>query len=225
MAPSGWSDGQDQAAGLSLTHPVPPNYRGPADPGRDRVLCVRCGDPIHRLADNTTRLVGLNPAWLDSLEAIDPQAINALRAYLHQLAILWWHTHRATDGAAAGRGQADLRTYQRGGDPTAARISDGQATQCDDCPYEQPCDLGTCMHAGTQRTSPTWQVPPQLADQAAEGHAASEYLRRCRREAQRIRDAQTRLQRENAELDLARSPNLEREQRRGLRDGNGRLVS
>lgn len=177
---------------------LPRGYSGPHDPTRDTGLCARCGDPIRRLADNSTRTVGLNPAWLDSLEAIDPEAISNLRGYLYQLAILWHYTWWALDGGAKGSGVDEIRTHQRGGDPTGNRIRDGQWN----------------TETGEQLRE------PQIADDAA-----AELRRRSQAEAKRIRDAAMNLQRYLANCDLAVSPNLERERRRGLRDDNGRLVS
>jgi hypothetical protein len=102
---------------------LPPGYRGPADQGRDSRLCARCGDPIHRLAESTSRALGLDNAWLDSLEAVDPEALEQLTGYLHQLATLWHWTQWALDGGARPNGIDEIRTHQRGGDPTSDRIS------------------------------------------------------------------------------------------------------
>jgi hypothetical protein len=151
----------------------PPGYRGPHDQGRDSRLCARCGDPIHRLAEHVT------PAWLDTLEAVDPEALGLLHAYATQLATLWWWTHQAMDGAARGNGQDEIRTRQRGGDPTAERL------------------------AQTQRADGTWS-DPDIADRAAVILRG-----RSRREAKRIRDATTRLRKELDSFATADEANLE----------------
>jgi hypothetical protein len=87
-----------------------------------------------------------------------------LERWVHALALLDVRVAQAEDAVAAGRGQADMRTYQRGGDPVAARITPGQAMQCADCPYQAACDHGTCLHVGEPRTGPTWQRPPAFTD-------------------------------------------------------------
>ncbi len=153
----------------------PAGYRGPHDQGRDTRLCARCGDPIQRLAEHIT------PAWLDTLEAIDPEALNQLRDYALQLATLWWWTFQAMDGAVRGNGQDEIRTRQRGGDPTAERL--GQR----------------------ERADGTWTTP-DLADRGAVILRG-----RTRREAKRIRDATTRLRRELDTFATADEANLEAE--------------
>lgn len=153
----------------------PSGYCGPADPTRDSRLCARCGDPIHRLAEHVT------PAWLDTLEAVDPEALTQLHAYALQLATLWWWTHQAMDGAVRGNGQEEIRTRQRGGDPTADRI--GQHQRAD----------GTF-------------TDPTIADRAA-----TILRGRCRQEAKRLRDAAARLRRELDAFASADEANLETE--------------
>ena len=171
----------------------PSGYRGPHDPTHDRDsrLCARCGDPIHRLAER------IDPAWLGTLDVVDTEALNLLHGYIAQLAALWYWTHWALDGAAKGHGIGDMRTYQRGGDPTGNKI-------------REVVDEET----GEQLRA------PQINDDAA-----AELRARCRKEAKRLRDATWNLQCYLAKLELAVSPNLEREQRLGLRDNTGRLVS
>ncbi len=169
----------------------PRGYRGPHDQGRDSRLCVRCGDPIRRLAER------VDPAWLGTLDTVDVEALTQLHAYIAQLATLWWWTHWALDGASHGNGIDEVRTHQRGGDPTGNKIRDGQWDE----------------ETGEQL------VEPQINDKAA-----AELRARCRKEAKRLRDASQNLQRYLAALELTISPNLEREQRLGLRDENGRLV-
>jgi hypothetical protein len=154
---------------------LPSGYRGPHDQGRDSRLCARCGDPIQRLAQR------VDPAWLGTLEAVDPEALTQLHAYAVQLATLWWWTHEAMQGAARGNGQAELRTYQRGGDPTAQRID---------------------QH---QRADGTWTTPT-VADRAAVILRG-----RAQREAKRLRDAVTRLRRELDAFATADEANLEAE--------------
>ncbi len=153
----------------------PPGYRGPHDQGRDSRLCARCGDPIHRLAEHVT------PAWLDTLEAVDPEALGLLHAYALQLATLWWWTHQAMDGAVRGNGQDEIRTRQRGGDPTAERIT---------------------QH---ERADGTLTTP------AVNDTGAVILRGRCQREAKRIRDATTRLRRELDTFATADQANLEAE--------------
>lgn len=157
-----------------MTRP-PPGYRGPSDPARDTRLCARCGDPIHRLAQR------IDPAWLGTLEAVDPEALTQLHAYAIQLATLWWWTHQAMDGAAHGNGQAEMRTYQRGGDPTSQRIE---------------------QH---ERADGTF-TEPAIADRAAVILRG-----RAQREAKRLRDAATRLRRELDAFATADDANLEAE--------------
>jgi hypothetical protein len=161
-----------------MTRPPPSGYHGPTDPARDRRLCDRCGDPIRRLAEHVT------PAWLSSREAVDPEALALMHDYALQLATLWWWTFEAIQGAARGNGQAELRTYQRGGDPTFERLSAGEADP----------ETGN------------WLRTPDIADRAAV------ILRgRSRREAKRIRDATTRLRKELDAFAAADDANLEAE--------------
>lgn len=160
---------------------LPPGYRGPHDPGRDSRLCARCGDPIQRLAASTARTLGLDTAWLDSLEAVDPEALTQLHAYLYQLATLWAWTQWAKDGAARNNGQDEIRVRQRGGDPTFERLS---------------------QH---ERTDGTW-TDPAIADRAAVILRG-----RAQREAKRIRDATTRLRNELDTFTIADEANLEQE--------------
>lgn len=158
-----------------MTRALPPGYAGPHQHERDQGLCARCGDPIHRLAER------VNPAWLGTLEAVDAEALNQLYAYITQLATLWWWTHQAMDGAARGNGQEEIRTRQRGGDPTFER-------------------LGQQEHADG-----SWS-DPDLADRAAVILRG-----RCRREAKRLRDAGNRLRRELDAFAIADEENLEAE--------------
>lgn len=178
-----------------MSVPLPTGYTPPGltrdRDGRDSRLCHRCGDPIHRLAERIT------PAWLGTLETVDTEALTQLHAYITQLATLWWWTHEALDGASRGHGQDEIRTRQRGGDPTGSRIRE----------------------VIDQETGKQVQ-PPEINDKAA-----VELRTRCRKEAKRLRDATWNLQHYLASLELAVSPNLEREQRLGLRDDTGRLVS
>jgi hypothetical protein len=158
-----------------LTRPTPSGYHGPTDPARDRRLCDRCGDPIRRLAEH------VDPAWLGSREAVDPEALTLLHDYALQLATLWWWTFEAMDGATKGNGQAELRTYQRGGDPTFERL------------------------AQTQHDDGSWS-DPAIADRAAVILRG-----RSRREAKRIRDATNRLRKELDGFAAADEANLEAE--------------
>jgi hypothetical protein len=161
-----------------LSKPVPSGYHGPHDPGRDSRLCERCGDPVQRLAEHVT------PAFLGTLEAADPEALALMHAYATELATLWWLTHEAMDGAARGNGQEEIRTRQRGGDPTFER-------------------LGQAQHADG-----TWS-DPGMADRAAVILRG-----RCRREAKRLRDMGARLRRELDAFATADEANLEAERER-----------
>lgn len=156
-------------------HSVPPNYVGLHSPARDKLLCANCGDPIHRLAQAVT------PAWLDSLEAADPEALRQLRRYITHLATLWLWTYEATRGAAGGNGQEDIRPRQRGGDPTFERLSQ------------------------RQYADGTWS-DPDFADPAAVILRG-----RSRREAKRLRDATERLRKELHAFEIADQANLEQE--------------
>jgi hypothetical protein len=73
----------------------PAGYRGPHDPQRDH--------------------------W-PSQPLVDGRALQLLERWAQALAILAARLDDAEHGAAYGHGQADLRTWQRGGDPVAGRL-------------------------------------------------------------------------------------------------------
>lgn len=56
---------------------------------------------------------------------VDGRALELLERWAQALAVIAARLDQADHGAAYGKGQADMRTYQRGGDPTTGRLDWG----------------------------------------------------------------------------------------------------
>jgi hypothetical protein len=83
-----------------VTRPHPSGYRPPTDPTRDR------------------------GHW-PTQPLVDGRGYQLLERWALCLAMIAAHLDQAEHSAAYGTGQADMRTYQRGGDPTTGRLDWG----------------------------------------------------------------------------------------------------
>ncbi|HEX7926476.1 MAG TPA: hypothetical protein VF678_02725 [bacterium] len=75
--------------------------------------------------------LGRQPHW-PSQPLVDGRAFDLLERWAQALAMIASAMQQADNGAAYGHGQADMRTYQRGGDPTVGRLDWGPDTGEDD---------------------------------------------------------------------------------------------
>lgn len=69
---------------------------------------------------------------------VDGRSLELLERWAQLMAVIASRMQQAEQGAAYGQGQADIRTWQRGGDPTSGRLDWGPEQGEQDQDVERP---------------------------------------------------------------------------------------